>query len=170
MNALKIRPIVRADDESVARLIRTVMPEFGACGPGFAITDPEVDTMSEAYRGPRSAYFVVVDGERIVGAGGIAQLVGGDPETCELRKMYFYREARGRGVGRSLLLRCLDEARRLGFARCYLETLTGMDAAQRLYRSVGFVPLARPLGATGHTSCDRWYALDLNAKVPGPSA
>ena len=170
MRRVEIRRIDEADDESVARLIRAVMPEFGACGPGFALADPEVDAMSVAYGGPRAAYFVVIDRERVVGGGGVAPLTGAAPDICELRKMYFHREARGRGVGRRLLVHCLEEARRLGFTRCYLETLTGMDAAQHLYRSVGFVALDRPLGATGHYSCDRWYALDLNAKVPGPSA
>ena len=54
-----IRPILPTDDAAVAAIIRTVMPEFGANGPGFAIHDPEVDWMSRAYSGPRSAYFVV---------------------------------------------------------------------------------------------------------------
>ncbi|HVH43293.1 MAG TPA: MarR family transcriptional regulator [Labilithrix sp.] len=35
-----IRPIAARDRPAVARLIRTVMPEFGATGPGFAILDP----------------------------------------------------------------------------------------------------------------------------------
>ena len=35
-----LRPITPADDAAVANIIRTVMPEFGAGGPGFAIHDP----------------------------------------------------------------------------------------------------------------------------------
>lgn len=161
---LAIRLIKRADDPQVAALIRAVMPEFGAKGPGFAILDPEVDAMSASYDDPRSVYYVVVDtedGGRVVGGGGVARLAGGDEATCELRKMYFYPEVRGRGVGRELLARCLDAARARGYTRCYLETLTGMDAAQRLYASFGFRRLDAPLGATGHFGCDRWYALDL---------
>ena len=50
-----IRPIRPADDASVAAIIRAVMPEFGADGPGFAIHDPEVDHMSDAYARPGSA-------------------------------------------------------------------------------------------------------------------
>ena len=42
-----MRPIEPRDDAAMARIIRTVMPEFGADGPGFAIHDAEVDTMSE---------------------------------------------------------------------------------------------------------------------------
>ena len=43
---LKLRPIQPQDDAAVASIIRTVMPEFGADGPGFAIHDPEVNVES----------------------------------------------------------------------------------------------------------------------------
>jgi putative acetyltransferase len=161
VTTLSIRPIRADDDAAVAAIIRTVMPEFGASGPGFAINDPEVDGMSAAYARPRAAFFVVTDGERVIGGGGIAPLDGGDDETCELRKMYFLPEARGRGVGAALLERCLATARDFGYARCYLETLARMDAARKLYARFGFAPLCAPLGKTGHFGCDSYYALDL---------
>ena len=145
----------------MAQVIRTVMPEFGACGPGFALNDPEVDHLSVAYSMPRSAYFVLVRDGRVVGGGGIAPLAGGDPAVCELRKMYFLGEVRGHGQGRRLLQHCIDAARRFGYRRCYLETLTGMDAAQHLYADAGFKALCAPLGETGHFACDRYFALDL---------
>jgi putative acetyltransferase len=168
---LSIRPIRAADDAAVAAIIRTVMPEFGANGPGFAINDPEVDRMSAAYARARAAYFVVTDGERgdervgdrILGGGGIAPLDGGDEHICELRKMYFLPEARGRGAGAALLERCLGVARDFGYARCYLETLARMDAARKLYARFGFQPLCGPLGKTGHFGCDSYYAVDLTA-------
>jgi putative acetyltransferase len=158
---LRLRPIAPADDAAVAAIIRTVMPEFGACGSGFAINDPEVDRMCATYAQPRSAYWVVERGGRVVGGGGIAPLRGGDPETCELQKMYFLPELRGLGLGRELLALCLARAREHGFRRCYLETLKGMAAAQRLYAAAGFRKIEAPLGRTGHFSCDTFYLLDL---------
>jgi putative acetyltransferase len=158
---LQIRPIARGDDAAVASVIRTVMPEFGASGPGFAINDAEVDTMSTSYARPGAAYFVVSDGQRVLGGGGVAALDGGDADTCELRKMYFLPELRGRGAGRALLERCLATARSLGYRRCYLETLERMTTARALYLEFGFKPLCGPLGKTGHFSCDSYFALDL---------
>ncbi|MFP2931116.1 GNAT family N-acetyltransferase [Pyxidicoccus sp. 3LG] len=157
-----IRPIQPGDDAAVAAIIRTVMPEFGADGPGFAIHDPEVSTMSAAYSRPRHAYFVVERAGRVIGGGGIAPLEGGDPSVCELRKMYFLPEARGLGLGERMLRRCLDFAREAGFQRCYLETLAGMKQAQKLYQRLGFERLCAPMGSTGHFGCDNWYALDLS--------
>lgn len=162
VDPLSFRPILPEDDTAVAAIIRTVMPQFGADGPGFAIHDPEVDGMCAAYSVPGAAYFVVAtqDG-RVIGGGGIAKLEGGEPGVCELRKMYFLEEARGVGMGEKLLRHCLSVAKGLGYRSCYLETLTGMDAAMRLYHKVGFKPLCAPMGATGHGGCDRWFAREL---------
>lgn len=156
-----IRPIRPEDDASVAAVIRTVMPEFGADGPGFAIHDPEVEHMSREYAGPRTSYFVVEREGRVIGGGGIAPLVGGDPGICELKKMYFLPEARGLGLGERMIRLCLERAKELGYSICYLETLTGMDQAMRLYRKIGFTPLPAPMGATGHHGCDHWFSLSL---------
>jgi putative acetyltransferase len=161
-NELSIRPIEKKDNPDVQHIIRTVMPEFGASGPGFAIHDPEVSHMFESYSGDRAGYFVVLrGGERIVGGAGFGPLEGGAKDVCELRKMYFLPEARGAGMGRKMLLHVLDAAKNAGFKTCYLETLEAMTAARRLYESVGFARLCKPLGATGHFGCDAWYSLKL---------
>ena len=156
-----IRLISGADDATVAALIRTVMPEFGASGPGFALNDAEVAGMSQAYGAPRSAYFVVEQDGVVVGGAGLAALAGATFEVCELRKMYFLPAVRGQGAGAALLRHCLRVARGFGYLSCYLETLTGMQQAQRIYEKAGFRRLERPVGATGHFSCDRWFMLQL---------
>jgi putative acetyltransferase len=161
MTDYRIRPIEPRDNAAVATIIRTVMPEFGADGPGFAIHDAEVDNMCASYTRPRSAYFVVECDDKVIGGGGVARLEGADADVCELRKMYFLPEARGIGAGARMMQLCLDAARGFAFKRCYLETLTGMDAAQTLYRKHGFKPIDVPMGGTGHFSCDRFYIRDL---------
>lgn len=160
----RLRSIEPSDDAAIAAIIRAVMTEFGATGARFAITDPEVDAMAAAFARPGRAYFVLVDPAGLVqGGAGVAPLKDGDPGTCELQKMYLLPAGRGRGRGRRLAERCIEAARALGYRRCYLETLTGMDAAQRLYRKLGFEPLTAPLGCTGHSGCDQWFARDLGA-------
>ena len=160
-NAFLIRPIEPRDDAAIAAIIRAVMPEFGADGPGFAIHDPEVDAMCAAYAQPCCSYFVVERDGVVVGGGGVAPLAGGEADVCELRKMYFLPAARGIGAGHAMMQCCLDAGRAHGFRRCYLETLTGMDAAQTLYRRSGFAPICAPMGGTGHHGCDRWFIREL---------
>ncbi len=163
---LSVRRAARRDRAQIASLIRDVMPEFGASGPGFAILDPEVSDMPRAYAAPRSAYWVLVERdargrERVVGGAGFAPLAGADAGTCELRKMYFRPEARGLGFGKELLGLALEGARAQGFSRMYLETLGHMTAARALYEAHGFVALREPLGATGHFGCNAFYARAL---------
>jgi len=160
-DSFRIRPIEPGDDAAMAAIIRCVMPEFGAGGDGFAINDPEVDWMHRAYSTPRCAYFVLERDGVVIGGGGVAPLTGADTDVCELRKMYFLPQARGRGAGGAMMTRCLDAARTLGYRRCYLETLRGMDAAIKLYERSGFEPLNAPMGDTGHGGCNRFYLLTL---------
>jgi len=159
---VSFRPIQARDESEMARIIRSVMTEFGAVGRGFSIGDPEVDEMHRAYSADRCAYFVAERGGQLIAGGGIAPLrdSGGD-DVCELRKMYALPEARGLGVGRGLLDRCLAMARESGFRTCYLETLEHMDRARALYEKLGFLALDGPMGDTGHYACNGWFALEL---------
>ncbi len=156
-----VRKISIEDNRDMAKIIRAVMPAFGASGKGFAIHDPEVDDLYHAYQFPRSTYFVFEEAGKVVGGGGVAPLEGGDANTCELKKMYFLPEGRGKGLGQKVLTACLDAARQHGFEYCYLETFNTMKDAMKLYERNGFNKIAGPLGNTGHFACDTFYLTKL---------
>jgi putative acetyltransferase len=157
----EIRPIQKKDDPEMASVIREVMTEFGAVGEGYSINDPEVDSMTANYRHKEACYYVITKGDSVVGGGGIACLEGGTDTVAELRKMFFLPEARGVGLGRKLLRLLLDQARKRGYKKCYLETLDRMGQANKLYLKNGFQPLEQTMGNTGHCSCDKFYLLEL---------
>lgn len=157
---MTIREIEKKDNIMMAQVIREVMPEFGADGPGFAIVDPQVDMMYETYNNDKSIYFVIEIEGQIIGGAGIGPLVGHD-DVCELQKMYFLKKARGLGFGQSLMNKCLEFAKQVGYQSCYIETLEGMDQAKGLYLKNGFESLNAPMGNTGHFSCDSWYLRTL---------
>lgn len=156
-----IRRIEIKDNPEIAQIIRSVMTSFGASGEGFSINDPEVDHIYEAYQNLGHAYFVITDGVRVYGGGGIGPLAGEEKHTCELKKMYFLPEIRGQGFGQKLMDVCLNEARNLGYLKCYLETLLSMEDAIKLYRKNNFQELSAPLGKTGHFSCDSFFVKNL---------
>lgn len=159
---LTLRPITPQDNPAMARIIRTVMTEYGATGPGYSIHDPEVDRMCETYADDRSVFYVVENEQgELLGGAGIGPLVGGESSVCELKKMYFLPAARGQGAGHRMLKQCLEGAKTLGYQRCYLETLERMPEARRLYARYGFRELTAPMGNTGHNSCDRFFVIDL---------
>ncbi|WP_337967064.1 GNAT family N-acetyltransferase [uncultured Flavobacterium sp.] len=151
-----IRLIKKEDNQAVAKLIRSVFDEMEIPKVGTAYEDPYLDLMFEEYNKPKSAYFVVENEGEIVGCAGIAALENGDPKISELQKMYFLPETRGLGIGSKMMETCLDEARKFGFEKCYIETMPFMHAAQKLYKKSGFEYLDAPLGNTGHSSCPVW--------------
>ncbi|WP_051207531.1 GNAT family N-acetyltransferase [Saccharospirillum impatiens] len=149
-----------ADNSDMATVIRQGLTEFGANRPGFAWEDPELDNLSRAYHGDRTAYWVVRSRGRVVGGCGIGRLQGLD-DCCELQKMYISADHRGASVGAWLMDVALDFAAH-HYHWCYLETLGGMTRAARLYRRSGFIRLPQPIGQTGHNACDHWYIKELN--------
>jgi putative acetyltransferase len=158
---IHIRPIQKADNEAVAKVIRTVLIEHNVPKVGTAYADASLDCMFETYSTDRSRYFVLEHNNQIIGGAGISQLANEKETICELQKMYFLPEARGLGLGMQLMERCLDEARSFGYEQCYLETMPYMTDAQKLYKKFGFEYIDAPMGCTGHTSCPVWMLKDL---------
>ena len=156
-----LRAVEGRDNVAVAAIIRAVLTEFGCTAEGFAIHDPEVDSICETYSAKGSAYFVIEHEGKVVGGAGVAPLKGGDADTCELQKNYLLPEYRGHGYGALLFARCLEATRLLGYKRCYLETLEHMTTARAMYERAGFKKRDTPMGATGHFGCNCWYIKEL---------
>lgn len=148
-----IRLIQKKDNGQVAALIRKVFEDMGIPKTGTAYSDPYLDDMFTAYQKPRTAYYVVVEEDKVIGGAGVAPLDNFDGNVCELQKMYFLEEARGKGVGSKMLDICLKKAREFEFESCYLETMPYMEAAQKLYKKYGFEYIESAMGCTGHSAC-----------------
>ena len=78
-----------------------------------------------------------------MGGVGIGPLQGLPPEegVGEIRDMVLEEIYRGRGIGSRLLKRAIEEARKLGYGRLYLETTPQMHNARQLFLRFGFRPV-----------------------------
>ena len=161
MKSAIIREVLEKDNTALAAVIRRVLVDIGVPKIGTAYADPGLDYMHKTYLKEKAAYFVLKEKGIIIGGAGIAPLEGGEPTVCELQKMYFLEEARGKGLGEKMIDHCLDFARKAGFELCYIETLPYMKAAQKLYIKKGFEYIDGPMGTTGHTSCNVWLTKRL---------
>ncbi|MGB3152517.1 MAG: GNAT family N-acetyltransferase [Maribacter sp.] len=157
-----IREIKREDNAIVARVIRKVLVDLGVPKVGTAYADTALDHMFENYNVPKATYFVVEESDHILGCAGVAQLENYDGNVCELQKMYFLEEARGRGLGKQMIETCLLRAKEFEFEKCYLETMPYMKEAQKLYKKFGFEYIDAPMGNTGHYSCPVWMLKTLD--------
>jgi putative acetyltransferase len=157
-----IRPIAPSDNEPLARIIRAALEEFGAAKPGTVYFDPTTDALYELFRTPRSHYFVAEGKDGLLGGGGIFPTGGLSGDTCELVKMYLRPEARGLGLGRTLIEKSLKAAQEAGFKKVYLETMPELKNALVAYEKLGFKYLDGPMGDSGHFGCGLWMLKELD--------
>jgi GNAT superfamily N-acetyltransferase len=133
----RIVEVAHAGPEELT-LIRDFMLEYAAernldlSFQGFAA---EVESLPGAYAPPLGALFIArVDG---VPLGSVAVRPSA-PGIAELKRLYLRPAARGAGAGRRLVTAALAWARTAGYHRMRLDTVPGMEAAQALYRALGF--------------------------------
>ncbi len=160
---LSIQPISSTQDQAMADIIRSVGEEFGAIGEGFGPSDDEVSSMSAHYHQEQgSIYLVASIDDVVVGGCGIAPFADYN-DVCELKKLFVLPKYRALGLGRKLTEQCLQFAQQQGYQRVYLDTLSSMLAAIKMYEKMDFVHLEKPLAGTIHNGCDVWMVKTLNA-------
>jgi DNA-binding MarR family transcriptional regulator/GNAT superfamily N-acetyltransferase len=85
-----------------------------------------------------------------------------DDGAAKLRLLLVEPRARGRGIGHRLMEEALGFARRARYRKVTLWTVTGLDAAQRLYERAGFKKVhEEPLEAFGHDLTSETWELEL---------
>lgn len=162
-----IRPVTKADNPAVKKLLRIVISEFGESSEKSDAGGLDLDNVFRSYGQPKSKFYIVETHGRLVGCGGLrpANTAAGIP-TCQLRGMVLLPEARGLGLGRLMLRRCLEDARNFGYQRCYLATKSNMIHAQKLFERFGFTKVAKPL-LEKMSGYDLFYIKEFLAE-PGP--
>jgi len=158
---ITIRDLRKEDNPALAKVVKDTLAEFGANHPNTVYYDPTTDTLFEVFQTPRSKYFLAEINNKIVGGGGIYPTDGLPPDTCELVKMYLLPEARGLGLGRTLIEKCIESAAENGFKKIYLETMPELKQALSVYEKFGFEFLKGPMGNSGHTGCSLWMLKSL---------
>lgn len=160
-NNIVIRPIQQSDNQDIAKIIRSTLEEFGANKPGTVYYDATTDHLFELFQTKGSAYFIAeVDGQ-MMGGGGYFHSDGLPEDTCELVKMYLLPACRGKKIGAAIILKSMEEARKNGFKKMYLETMPELKQAISAYEKFGFEYLTGPMGNTGHHGCSVWMCKTL---------
>ena len=75
----------------------------------------------------------------VVGYAGL--LCPHDSGDGDIQTIAVSPDMRGQGIGRSLLVALISEARDRGATRIFLEVRADNDPAQALYRNLGFIPI-----------------------------
>lgn len=133
---LTIQPLHRRQIEDAKAVIIQGCFEFF----GHAPMDFEDMADLSDYAPPSGTFLVLLDGNRVVGTGAIRRL---DAQTCELKRMWFLPDYRGKGDGRKMAESLFEFARSAGYQRVRLDTTEVLERANRLYRRLGFYPIER---------------------------
>jgi putative acetyltransferase len=96
-----------------------------------------------------------------LGCCGVYPTKGLPIDCAELVKFYLSKDARGKGVGKELMQKCIQSAKEFEYTRLYLESLPHFSRAVRMYEKQGFVRLDQPLGKSEHTACNIWMIKEL---------
>ena len=158
---LSIRTIGQGDNIALAKIIRDTLKEFNANKPGTVYFDDRTDHLFEEFSVDKSIYFVVEENGTVLGGGGIYPTANLPAGTCELVKLYLSPAARGKGIGKILMQKCIRAAKELGYKKIYLETMPELNIAIPMYEKYGFTYLSAAQGDSGHKGCDVWMIKDL---------
>jgi GNAT superfamily N-acetyltransferase len=101
----------------------------------FQDIDREFSCFPAMYGPPDGLFLLAREDGRLAGGVGLRPLA---PGICEMKRLFVYDRFKGRGVGKVLCTRLLEEARRLGYGIMRLDTLGRMNAAIGLYQGLGF--------------------------------
>lgn len=156
-----IRNIKASDNPVLSRIVKDTLKEFGANHPGTVYFDPTTDALYELFQAKGACYFVAELDGQVVGGGGIYPTDGLPADTCELVKMYLLPQARGTGLGRTIIEKCISTAKETGYKQIYLESMPELRQALKVYAKFGFEYLKGPMGNSGHTGCSLWMLRSL---------
>ena len=99
----------------------------------------ELEEVEIEYAPPQGALFLAHnEGKEAIACFAIRKW---QAEICELKRMYIRKVFRGKGLGKKLLLKSIEQAKALGYKKMRLDTLPSMQAAIGLYKSLGFVEI-----------------------------
>ncbi len=132
---LALAQAVSAEDIGTIRaLFREYQQSLGVnlCFQGF---EEELAALPGDYAQPGGRLYLGLDGGQSACCIALRRL---DAATAEMKRLYVRPAFRGKGHGRVLARRVIDDAKAAGAARIVLDTLPDMRSAQAMYEAFGF--------------------------------
>ena len=110
---------------------------FSLCFQNF---DKELAELPGDYAPPHGRLLLATSDQRPAGCVALHAL---DSQVCEMKRLYLRPGFRGKGLGRALVERVMQDARQVGYIKMRLDTVEPvMKDAVAMYRRFGFREIA----------------------------
>jgi putative acetyltransferase len=132
--------LIQASTSAELQLARDLFREYAAaigvslCFQNF---EEELATLPGMYVPPTGRLYVLFDDAMAAGCAALRDIGSG---VAEMKRLYVRPQFRGRGFGKVLAARLIEDAGEIGYRAICLDTLASMRAARALYASLGFRP------------------------------
>ena len=101
----------------------------------FQNIDDELKNFPEKYQEPDGAFIIAKENNNIIGCVGIRRL---EPGICEMKRLFVNDNSKGKGIGKKLVEKIVEEAKNKKYEKIRLDTINTMDAALNIYCKNGF--------------------------------
>lgn len=132
------RLLIRVASLSDIATVQDLWREYWAgvrFSPDFQNFDEELRTLPGAYAAPEGRLLIAYVENVPAGTAALRPI---DEHSCEAKRLYVRPNHRGKGIGRSLLERLVEESRMAGYKTMYGDTLESMTEALEMYARFGF--------------------------------
>ena len=136
---MKIRESVSDNDlEQIKLMFRQYfawITEDNGINLSYQGVNSELDNLPGVFSPPAGCLLIAEINNNPVGCVALRLF---EPGTCEMKRLFVKPEVRGKGVGKALAIRIIEEAKKKGYRKMLLDTGDFMVAAQKVYSSLGF--------------------------------
>ncbi len=136
---ITIRRFSPSDGSSVQKLISGIMDsEFHAVREAYPTKD--IERIEDAYGGLGEAFFVAVNGQKVIGSVAIKKE---DERVALLRRLFVDPQYRKQSLGIKLIDRAIKFCDEVGYQELIFKTTSQMEGAVKLCQKCGFTQRAK---------------------------
>ena len=101
----------------------------------FQDIDDELNNFPKKYEEPEGSFIIAKENNYVAGCVGIRNIGN---KICEMKRLFVNDNYKGRGIGKILVEKIIEEAKLKQYELMRLDTINTMETALNIYYKIGF--------------------------------